>query len=90
MTQVGTIERQETNDSSYSITQGKIDLYRKLELLRKTDPKFDADVRRAEIALHEKDRTAGRVATYEWLFFGNSVNYFGYMDDIVRGINASG
>jgi hypothetical protein len=88
MTQVDTIERQETNNSSYSITQGKVDLYRKLELLRKTDPKFDADVRRAEIALHEKDRTAGRVAVYEYLFFGNSSNYFGYQDDIVRGINA--
>jgi hypothetical protein len=75
---------------SAGVLQAKVDLYRRLELLRLTDPKFDADIRRAEIALHEKDRTAGRVAVYEYLFFGQPANYFGYQDALVRSLNAAG
>jgi len=89
MAQVETIQRTEANDSSYSITQGKIDLYRKLELLRRTDDRFDRDIRRAELALHVKDRTKGVVAVFEYLFFGNESNYFGYQDDIVKALNAT-
>ena len=74
--------------ASTGVLANKIALYKALEKLRLHDPQFDREMRRAEITLGERDTTRGRVGTYEYIFFGQNSNAFGYQDDIVRGLNS--
>lgn len=72
---------------STGVLADKIELYRGIERLRASNPAFDRELRRAEVTLGEKDTTKGRVALYEWLFFNQPDDLFGYQAPIVRGLN---
>jgi hypothetical protein len=68
------------------VLQKKVDLYKRIDNLRKLYPALDRQLRYAELGLGDKDGPAGRVATYEYLFFNSEANDFGYQDAIVEAM----
>ena len=70
-----------------SILEMKLDLYHKVDRLRAANPAFDRQMRYVELGMGDHDGPAGRVSTYEYLFFGVSENAFGYQSAIVEGLH---
>ncbi len=95
LSEASTVRQQAiANDSSpmyaaatTGVLQDKVNLYRKVDRLRQANPAFDRQMRYAELGLGDKDGPAGRVATYEYLFFGQPDNAFGYQSEIVKGLH---
>ena len=69
------------------VLENKVDLYRLVDQLRRDNPEFDRQMRYAELGFGDADTPAGRVSTYEYLFFGQPDNVFGYQEAIVKGLS---
>ncbi len=55
---------------SYGTLQKKATLFKRIDFLRERDPAFDRQMRYIEFGLEEKDGPLGRIATYQFIFFG--------------------
>lgn len=64
--------------------QAKADLFRLIDQLRQSSPRFDREMRYIELGLGEKDGPLGKIQAYQYIFFGEPFYDSGLAADVAK------